>query len=163
MHILRALSFQESASTCIVGGETVAIRAYQIIVWISLCPREALAADAPRFPAVLDCAHNHNFSIREEQLAWSGSRLDDFSRIGNILVNREEVPLHQGHIWIHRNQPATTKLLPRPYYLAIPEGFAIHPAGTIGPRLPILGLRGIVKNRLKLNIDGQKLAVSLRT
>ena len=44
------------------------------------------------------------------------------------------------------------------------EGIATYPAdGSDYPRLPLLGLRAILKNRLKLTIDGKRKHVSLRS
>jgi hypothetical protein len=110
VHILRALPFRETPSTVDVAGQTIAVRAYQVIVWVSLSVGAALE-DARRFPAVLDTAHNHNFSLREEHLNWAGLQAALFEKIGDILVNRQEVPLRAGYIWIHRNRPGTAQLL----------------------------------------------------
>jgi hypothetical protein len=42
------------------------------------------------------------------------------------------------------------------------EGIAIYPDdGSNYPRLPLLGLRAIIKNNLKLVIDGKRKYVSL--
>jgi hypothetical protein len=144
-----------------VAGQTVTIRPYQIIVWVSLTVRDVID-DPLRFPAVLDTAHNHNFSIREEQLEWAGLQEAMLEKVGEIRVNRQEVRLRKGYVWIYRNRPGSAELLPKPYRLDLPQGFAVHPSESQGPRLPLLGLRGIVTNGLKLGVDGQKLAVSLR-
>ena len=48
--------------------------------------------------------------------------------------------------------------------LAVEEGIAIYPSdGSDYPRLPVLGLRAIFKNNLKLVIDGKREHVSLRS
>jgi hypothetical protein len=48
--------------------------------------------------------------------------------------------------------------------LTLEEGIAIYPSdGSKYPRLPLLGLRAIIKNKLKLVIDGKRQQVSLRS
>src|SRR5436190_10870372 len=84
--------------------------------------------------------------------------------LGSILVNRDEVPLKSTHLWLHRNRPGTADLLPRPFQLEIPQGVAIYPPGVLAaPRLPLLGLRGLVRSKLRMTIDGEQLVVNLRT
>lgn len=165
MHILRQLPFHDATSDIEVAGEVVPVRPYQVVVWVSLSVRDVLDRDAPRFPAVLDTGHNHNFSIQERQLvAWAGLRPEALGRLGAVLVNRQEVPLVGGHLWVHRNRPGTADLLPRPYRMELPQGIALYPEGMPGaPRLPLLGLRGVVTNKLRLTIDGSKRSVSLRS
>src|SRR2546430_2455843 len=129
MHILRQLPFREDSHTIDFGGEVVPIRAYQIIVWVSLSVQDTLDKGARRFPAVLDSGHSHNFSIRENQLLlWAGLRSEEVDRLGIILVNQEEVPLIAARLWIHRNRPGTTELLPRPVRLDVPQGIAVYPS-----------------------------------
>src|SRR5262249_38601609 len=116
MYVLRQLPFSDAPYTVPVAGEEVAIRAYQIVVWLSLGARDVLEKDAKRFPAVLDTGHTHNLSIRDNQLLpWAGVEPDSLAERGSILVNREEVPLRAAHLWIHRNRPGTAELLPRPF------------------------------------------------
>ena len=46
----------------------------------------------------------------------------------------------------------------------VPDGIAIYPSDDADyPRLPLLGLRAILKNNLKLIIDGQRKHASLRS
>ena len=156
MHILRRLPVREAPDALDVGGEAIPVRAYQIIVWVSLSVEDTLAADASRFPAILDTGHGHNFSIQERQLVhWAGVIPGGCAKLGAILVNRQEVPLQRANLWIHRNRPGTADLLPNPVRLAIPEGISVYPASALGPpRLPLLGLRGLVRNQMRLVVEG---------
>ena len=53
---------------------------------------------------------------------------------------------------------------PRPFRLEIAQGIAVYPSGIAGaPRLPLLGLRGLVRSKLRLTVNGAALNVSLRT
>jgi hypothetical protein len=48
--------------------------------------------------------------------------------------------------------------------LEVKEGIAVYPHEAANPaRLPLLGLRGIVKNSLLLVIDGKRREVTLKT
>jgi len=165
MYILRQWPFSDAASFVEVADESVAIRAFQIAVWVSVTVREVLEEDAPRFPAILDTGHNHNFSIQERQvIEWARVRPNSLARLGEVRVNRQEVPLLAAFLWIHRNRSGRSELLPQPYRMALPQGIAMYPEGMPGaPRLPLLGLRGLVSNKLRLTIDGANRLVSLRS
>jgi hypothetical protein len=164
MHILRKLPFRDVPFKFEIAGELVTIRPFQIVVWVTLSVRDELEKDAPRFPAILDTGHNHNFSIQGSHLLrWAGMSREHFSPLGNILVNRQEIPLLAGRVWLHRNKPGTGDCLENPFKLDVSQGIAVYPESSAGgPRLPLLGIRGIVKSKLRLTIDGEFLQVSLQ-
>lgn len=164
MYILRQFPFQDKPTTVKMNGETILIRPFQIILWVSLGLGKNLVQISRCFPAVLDTGHNHNFSIQERQLAgWTDLRPSNMPRLGLILVNRQEIPLISGELWLQRNRPGTNELLLKPFCLKIPQGIACYPEGTPNaPRLPLLGLRALVQNQLQLTIDGQGKTVTLR-
>jgi hypothetical protein len=163
-HILRQLPFQDVATVLDVVGEQVVIRPYQIAVRVGLSVDQVWPRNGSIFPAILDTGHNHNFSISQRQLnQWAGLSPDQLPPLGNILVNKQEVPLRKAVLWIHRNKPKSAELLPRPFALELPQGIAVYPEGTPAPRLPLLGLRGLVLNHLQLTVDGSRRVVSLRT
>jgi hypothetical protein len=163
-HILRQLPFQDAATVLNVMGEQVVIRPYQIAVWVGLSLDSTWPKNGSIFPAILDTGHNHNFSISERLLhQWAGLSLDQLPPLGTILVNKQEVPLLKSAVWIHRNKPKSAELLPHPFALELPHGIAVYPEGTPAPRLPLIGLRGLVTNQLQLMVDGSRRVVSLRT
>ena len=44
--------------------------------------------------------------------------------------------------------------------LAIPDGIAVYPANVpFAPRLPTLGLRALVRNRIRVLIDGADVTI----
>lgn len=53
-----------------VRHEQVRVKAYEILVWISLQMKQDHDWQPSHhpFPALLDTAHTHNFSIRQDQL-----------------------------------------------------------------------------------------------
>lgn len=161
-HVLRDLPFRDTASDIEVGEQRVLVRPYQIVVWVSVSAGES--PKGPPFPAVLDTGHTHNFSIQETLLTdWAQLHISDLESLGDILVNQRLVPLRKAHLWIHRNRPGTPILLPLPVPLDVVQGIAVYPRGTPGaPRLPLLGLRVLVRNHLKLTIDGDRMTVSLQ-
>jgi hypothetical protein len=80
------------------------------------------------------------------------------------LIYRQ--PLHEAssEVWVYHNHPRTNTPsdLP-PIRLRTPEGIAIFPDETTNPaRLPILGLRALVRSNLKLIIDGKRRQVTLK-
>ncbi len=68
--ILRQFPFFETHTTALAPGGSVTVRPYQIVVWVSLHPmgRPDLPPDAPRFPAILDSGHSHNFRTPDIRL-----------------------------------------------------------------------------------------------
>jgi hypothetical protein len=68
--ILQRLPVSIAHVNLTVQGEVVRIKPYQIPLWISLTLKGLSRWDAkvPRFPALLDTAHNHNFSIQQRHL-----------------------------------------------------------------------------------------------
>ncbi len=95
--VLRQLPLSVPPSTIEVCGHLIAIRPFQVVVWASLGVEESLPIGAPRFPAVIDTGHNHNFSIREQQLReWAGLR--NLIQLNYILVNQQEVPLLKANL-----------------------------------------------------------------
>jgi hypothetical protein len=136
-----------------VGGDVVQVHRNQIIVWISI--NDVLKP----FPAILDTGHGHNRSIAERQLArWSGAALE---RIGELEVDRRRVVPYSASIRIHRNRRGRTALSGNSDPLAMPQGISVLPDED-APRLPLIGLRAIVANKLRLLIDGERRCVTLK-
>jgi hypothetical protein len=162
MNILRRWPFLDTPSAVDVAGERIVIRAYQIVVWVSLSLDETLPTDMLRLPAILDTGHNHNFSLRADQMTrWAGVHPDQCPKVGAILVNRLEVPLLAANLWIHRNRAGTAELLRKPVRLPIPEGVSVFPSDSASsPRVPLLGLRGLVRNGWRLAIDATWISLS---
>jgi uncharacterized protein (DUF433 family) len=118
--ILDRLPFYTVPSSVVLPDGSVSIKSYQIIVWVSLSARDGEAPHRPafRFPAILDTAHSHNFSIQESHLIqWAGLRLRDLPEIGRarvsgIGVSAQPVSLFAAHLWLHRNRPGNGTSLP---------------------------------------------------
>lgn len=121
----------------------VLVRAFQLIVSVRLCVGSQISG---KFPAVLDTGHSHNFSISETLLrSWTGFSL---ARVGTTRVNRIPVPVAIADIEVEGHR------------LKLPDGIAIFPQGHPGiTRLPLVGLRAIVRNCLKLSIDGDEVTI----
>jgi hypothetical protein len=112
-----------------------------------------LPKGSTRFPAILDIGTNHNFSIRREHFErWARLRL---RQRGKVRIGANEMPLLAGNVWIHPNRPGTTELARRQaILLEMPEGLIVYPEDVPNPaRLPILGLRVIVRNHLTLVVN----------
>ena len=166
--ILRKLPFSQSDDLAFVRGESVRIKAYQIIAWVSLSLKgvEILEAGTPSFPAIIDPGHNHNFSIQEDHITeWAGLRQQTLPLIGHIREGGSQVPLQGANVWIHPNEPGQRDRFAsrKPYCLSLPRGIAVYPSGSGFPPLPLLGLRALATNNLTLTIDGKRRQVHLRT
>lgn len=125
----------------------------QIIVWISI-------GNVLRpFPPILDTGHGHNLSIGRQQVSrWGGVVSDD---IGELDIDGKPVIQSAADVRIHRNVPGRSGLRGDTYALEMPQGISVMDENA--PRLPLIGLRTIVANRLRLSIDGGRREVTLRT
>lgn len=154
MRILDRLPFADRPHLLTVRGEVVPIYRNQIIVWISI-------GDAWQpLPAILDTGHGHNLSIGEGQLArWSGAVL---RRIGELEIGHSRVVQYAAEVRIHRNIPGRADLRGDSFLLEMPQGISVMADGD-APRLPLLGLRTIVANKLRLIVDGRRRRVTLQS
>lgn len=77
----------------------------------------------------------------------------------------QSLPLRAANLWLHANAPgAWDRLSRKPAYpLLVPEGIVVSPSGSAFPRLPLLGLRAILRNKLTLRVDGGTGLVQLST
>jgi hypothetical protein len=157
MKILDRLPIYESPALVTVQGEVVEVRRNQIIVWLSV------RAPHRTFPAILDTGLSHNLSMaRRHAERWIGA---DLPRIGRYKIGTIKVEQFAADVAIHRNKPGTRELRDSvPHPLTMHEGISILPDELpIAPRIPILGLRTIMRNRLTLIVDGKRNRVTLKT
>jgi hypothetical protein len=145
-------------------GEPLRLKPYQIIIHVSISSLRTWDARTPIIPALLDTGLNHNFSIQEPHVSrWAGVLPQAFSVLGSMREGARILSRRRAHIWIHRNQSGKRNLRGgEPFLLSLEEGIAIYPDdGSNYPRLPLLGLRAIVKNNLRLAVGGKRRHVSL--
>jgi hypothetical protein len=140
-----------------VQSDVVQVHRNQIIVWVGI------ANPSRRFPAILDTGHSHNFSIAERHLdRWAGITTNAIQKIGELEINHERVAQYAAIVHIH--QTLRGKISGMTYPLEMPQGISVFPdSSTESPRLPLLGLRAILSNRLRLVIDGKRRETSLKT
>jgi hypothetical protein len=137
-------------------NEVVEVKAFQIIVWVSVSLDASLQWDArtPKFPAILDCGNNHNFAITESHLlTWGGMHAASIPELGMIREQQQRVRLRGAGLWLHTDG--------EPYLLRVDEGIAVHTGDW--PRLPILGLRALTNSKLQTLIYGDTKQVIIRT
>lgn len=166
--ILRQLPFTEDADELAVGLERVRIKPYQIILWVSITTRSLLElpAHAPRFPAILDTGHSDNFSLAEQHLSrWARLDVTALPQVRRVRDRGREIPVHAANLWIHRNVPGKRDEFSTgaPWLLPLKQGIAVYPDDAQHPRLPLLGLRALVQNKLHFTMDPERRLVNLRT
>jgi hypothetical protein len=153
MKILDRLPIYQEDSIITVQGEALQVWKNQIIVWLSI-------RDTSRpFPAILDTGPSHNLSIARRHLErWTGAEL---RQIGTSKIGRTTVPHFAADVLIHRNVPRRFELRGT-FPLTMDQGIAVVPDDSpAATRLPILGLKAIVHNELRLVIDGRRREVSV--
>lgn len=167
--ILNRVPIPEHDDIGFVGTEHVRLKAYEIIVWVSLTLKETQIWQplTPCFPAILDTGHTHNFSIQEQHLIrWANLRPQALDRLGDVRHGRRRLPRHAAHVWLHRNVPGKRDRMDSvpPYCLQLPRGITIYPAGPDDfPRLPLLGSRALLASELHLAVNGKKKWANLRS
>lgn len=121
----------------------VIVHAFQLIVSVRLC---VSGQNSGKVPAILDTGHSHNFSISEALLrTWTGLSLPS---VRTTRVNGVPVPLALADIEVEGHR------------LKLPDGIAVFPQGHPGiTRLPLVGLRAIVRNRLKVVLEGDEVTI----
>jgi hypothetical protein len=156
MRILDRLPISDRPHLITVGEEPVEVYRNQIVVWISI--NDALRP----FPALLDTGHSHNLSISAPLLRrWSGALLEE---VGELEIGDARVAQFGAEVRIHRNLAGQTRLRGDSFPLEMPQGISVFEQGSPeAPRLPLIGLRTLVSNRLRLLVDGQRREVTLRT
>src|SRR5262249_52640212 len=167
--ILQDLPFFTTSGTVQVpDGRRHVVLDHQIIVWVSLAPmgQASLDPSASRFPAILDTGSTFTFSLREEfALQWTGfsQLLPPIRTIALLNQPRQQIPVHPHNIWPHPNLPGGRDQFSGQPAVCLPlNGIAVYPKTmSHRPRLPLLGLRGLAMNRLRLEIDADRLLVSL--
>ena len=110
--------------------------------------------DAPRFPAILDTGNNHNFAIRQAHLErWAPMILPE---AGRVEIGTFIIPLLAANVWIHPNRPGRSIRAGnrRSAWSCSAASSSIRRTFPIPPGCPILGLRGLIRNSLRLTIDG---------
>src|SRR4051812_42201105 len=144
MKLLDRLPINDRSHVINVGDDAVEVHRNQIIVWISI--NNVLRP----LPAILDTGHGHNLSISERHLSrWSSVTL---KRLGELVQGNQRVVQYEADVRLHRNVGGQAKLRGDSYPLETPQGITVLPE-EYAPRLPLLGLRTLVANKLRLLID----------
>jgi hypothetical protein len=142
-------------TTITVGKEIVEVKAFQIIVWVSVSLRSIFEWDAkiPRFPAILDIGNTHNFAITQDHLQrWAGIHPQNLGMLRRIREKKQLVPLRAASLWLHGDEP---------FRMSVDEGVAVYEQG--GHRLPILGLRALTNSKLQTLIYGEQQRAVIQT
>jgi hypothetical protein len=166
MKILDRLPVAQEHVVLHVPGGRLRLKPYQTIVSISISDVPIWDARTPIIPALLDTGNNHNFSIQEHHLLmWAGIHPETLPSLGAMREAGRTPSLRFAIVWVHRNQPGKRELRgEKSFMLKLDEGIAIYPTDNSNyPRVPLLGLRAILKNDLKLVIDGKRRHASLRS
>jgi hypothetical protein len=167
--ILHESPFFDRPTTIQFQRRTMTILSNQIVVWVSIAPpaQAELPARAKRFPAILDTGCNHNFVIRQRHLIeWTESSTTSLSSLGLARVYGGKAPQFPATIWIHRNRRCSRDRLmdDRPARLEANMGIVVvsDSVSAENPRIPVLGLRAISWNGLRVIIDGPNRSVTIR-
>ena len=141
------LSYFSEKTKLTVKNEIVDIKAYQIIVWVSIAIKGTWDWDPriPKIPAILDIGNTHNFALTRAHLVrWAGIHPDSLPTLNRVRESGRKGVLHSAGLWLHTDGD--------PFNVKVDEGIAV--LDDDWPRLPILGLRALTKNNLQTCIYG---------
>jgi hypothetical protein len=150
------LSYYKEKTSVTILNELVEVKAFQIIVWVSVASRTVFDWDPTilRFPAILDIGNNHNFALSDEHLVkWARIKPDSLVELQRMREKGIRVPLRAARLWLHTGAA--------PFRLEVDDGIAVY--GSDGPRLPTLGLRALTNSKLQTFIYGNTKQVVIRT
>ena len=83
-------------------------------------------------------------------------------RIGELEIGHQRVVQDAADVQLHRNVPGRAALQGDSYPLEMSQGISVFEEGE-APRLPLIGLRTIVANKLRPVIDGDRRHATLKT
>jgi hypothetical protein len=137
------LRISDKPSTAPSPTGPVLVRPYQVVVPIRVMLGNQLSDE---FPAIPDIGHTHNLAMSAEHFRdWVRLKLNE---IGSVTINKQKVSLFGAHLQFEGKQ------------LLCPEGIAVYPQGhPNAPRLPIMGLRVIVRNNVRLLIENGEVEI----
>jgi hypothetical protein len=162
----------------VVGGQPIAVVAYQVVAWAAIARSEnTIPPPHERFPVVIDTGFSGTFAIGPNQLArWAGIAWNTLlvDPTLNLEYNRVPVPHRRADLWMYPNLPGERDqldpLLP-PFHLRLDGGIAVYGDGVqvgvrataqlVAPRLPLLGLRAFIASRARLSVDAGTRLVDL--
>jgi hypothetical protein len=167
--IVDRLPYSKKHSTLSFREETVRVKPYQIIIWVSVAPVSLREwnPSTPAFPAILDIGTNHNFIIsRSHLIRWAGIQPEFLRALGATRLADKRLATREADIWLYSNLKGRLENrqdMP-PFRLNLTEGIIVRPDEEIGRiLLPLLGLRALTDNKLVTIIDGARLEVTIRT
>jgi hypothetical protein len=88
------------------------------------------------------------------------------TKLGEIRVGNDRLPLFELDLWLYRNIPGITDLTAgrAPVCVELDAGVAVYPRSmNTAPRLPLLGLRAMRLAGFRIAIDCDALRLTIRT
>lgn len=169
MAILRELPLRRVPEQIGLGDRVYRVRAFQPVAFVSVVVAGVEKHDErlPKFPALIDTGFNGEFAIREEQLReWAGidPRLLTLMRSGE--ASRGKCHYLRANLWPYKNVRRSRALAQsRPILIEIDGGIQVFPVTNlptdVRPDMPLVGVKALCTNRLRLVVDGQAASCSL--
>lgn len=173
--LIRKLPFSSRPAWLSIEGARIKVPSYAIVLWVRIGERRLASPDekAPIIPALLDTGFNDNFAIREEQLRdWAGVDPRLFVKLRTQEHERGIIDRRVANVWLYPNVPTTMDPgKGRPLLLELDDGIFVFrrptktvdlPANDFRPRLPLIGMRALTRNRLSVSLDCDRRRVDVR-
>jgi hypothetical protein len=167
--VIHRQPFVESASkVCASSGREIVLRPRQLVLWVAVAAPDVdrLPSAVLQFPAILDTGFNGGFLIQEQHLIeWAGIQPDQLEWVDSIRIFDRHVRMREANVWLFPSSPAGSVPsgdLPAKC-LELDQGIAVSPPDLDRPRLPLVGMHLLERNRLQVLIDGRRRVFSIRT
>jgi hypothetical protein len=151
-------------------GGIVSIKSLQPIVWISVTPPQVidLPDNSPRFPAVIDTGFNQTLLIQDQHLKeWGGVNPGDLQLFPGETARygSQTWPFRIADIWLHaiESDNAAVRPIRESYCLETHPGILVVSKSERWQRLPVLGMRALAWNRIKLHLEFESAAMGWLT
>ena len=126
------LQYSSEKTNVRVGNESVEVKAFQIVVWMSISNPATtnLGVTTPKFPAILDTGTTHNFFLTSDQLQrWAGIPVGSLKQLGSIRLQAAKSPLFDATLWFSAGEEETYKMTSR-------DGIAVFDGDLAAPAHP---------------------------
>ncbi len=174
--VLRHFPILDQNQTVVFPGHELAIKPNQLPVWVSLSQNEDEPGEQP-FPALIDTGFGYTFAIHADQLRNWAHLFPAYDartiRLNGIAHSRAP----RVFLWLYRHwsESADSIASERPVLLdtdgigiavntqnAASSGASAGSAfGRVFPRIPIIGMKTLRQNRLRLFVDAWRSRFSL--
>ena len=162
--ILQSLPFGPDVAEFVAGSRVIATKPFQIVCWASVTLSLSDRPSSKRFPILIDTGHSGSFCLHDGQLRdWAGVEPSQLPLLRQRKINGIACDVRDAVLWLYPNVRGQRKIdsAREIVRVELSDGIEVLPARINFPRIPLLGLKTIAHNHLRLIVNGDAGHVSL--